>query len=179
MLFRSAGGPVNSLQTAAEAPAWYHPGRAGSFKIGNVALAHFGEVHPRVLKALDVDGPCVAFEVFLDRLPPPKAKAGKARPLLKPSPFQPVERDFAFVVDAAVPAEKILRAAQNADRALIAGASIFDAYAGPGIPEGKKSIALSVTIQPTEKTLTDAEIEAIGSKIVAAVAKQTGGALRS
>ena len=175
----AAGGPTGSLQTAAEAPAWYHPGRSGSFKIGNVALAHFGEVHPRILKALDADGPAVAFEVFLDRLPPPKAKAGKARSLLKPSPFQPVERDFAFVVDAAVPAEKLLRAAQNADRALIAGASIFDAYSGPGIPEGKKSVALSVTIQPTEKTLTDAEIEAIGAKIVAAVAKQTGGVLRS
>jgi phenylalanyl-tRNA synthetase beta chain len=175
----AAGGPVGSLQTAAEAPAWYHPGRSGSFKIGNVALAHFGEVHPRVLKALDVDGPAVAFEVFLDRLPPPKAKAGKARALLKPSQFQPVERDFAFVVDAAVPAEKLLRAAQNADRALITAASIFDAYAGPGIPDGKKSVALSVTIQPVEKTLTDAEIEAIGAKIVAAVAKQTGGVLRS
>src|SRR5262249_38683130 len=120
-----------------------------------------------------------AFEVFLDRLPPPKAKAGKARVLLQPSPFQPVERDFAFVVDAGVPAERLLRAAQNADRALVTGAAIFDAYAGPGIPEGKKSVALSVTIQPTEKTLTDAEIEAIGAKIVAAVQKQTGGVLRS
>ncbi|MCW5771786.1 MAG: phenylalanine--tRNA ligase subunit beta [Rhodospirillaceae bacterium] len=174
----AAGGPVASLQTVAEAPAWYHPGRSGSFKIGNVALAHFGEVHPRILKALDVDGPAVAFEVYLDRLPPPRSKAGKARPLLKPSPFQPVERDFAFVVDLAVPAEKLLRAAQNADKALVAGAAIFDAYAGPGIPDGKKSIALSVTIQPTEKTLTDAEIEAIGAKIVAAVTKQTGGTLR-
>jgi phenylalanyl-tRNA synthetase beta chain len=144
-----------------------------------VALAHFGEVHPRVLKALDVDGPCVAFEVFLDRLPPVKAKAGKARALLKPSPFQPVERDFAFVVDAAVPAEKVQRAAQNVDRALITAVSIFDAYAGPGIPEGKKSVAIAVTIQPTEKTLTDAEIEAIGARIVAAVQKQTGGTLRS
>lgn len=175
----AAGGPVASLQTAAEAPPWYHPGRAGSFKIGNLALAHFGEVHPRVLKALDVDGPCVAFEVFLDRLPPPKAKAGKARALLKPSPFQPVARDFAFVVDAAVPAEKVQRAARNVDRALISAVSIFDAYAGPGIPEGKKSVALAVTIQPTERTLTDAEIEAIGAKIVAAVQKQTGGVLRS
>jgi phenylalanyl-tRNA synthetase beta chain len=175
----AAGGPVASLQTAAEAPAWYHPGRSGTFKIGNVALAHFGEVHPRVLKALDVDGPCVAFEVFLDRLPPPKAKAGKARPLLKPSPFQPVERDFAFVVDAAVPAEKVQRTAQNVDRALITAVSIFDAYAGPGIPDGKKSVAIAVTIQPTEKTLTDAEIEAIGARIVAAVQKQTGGVLRS
>ncbi len=175
----AAGGPVGSVQTAAEAPAWYHPGRSGSFKIGNVALAHFGEVHPRVLKALDVDGPCVAFEVFLDRLPPAKAKAGKARALLKPSPFQPVERDFAFVVDAAVPAEKVQRTAQNVDRALITAVSIFDAYAGPGIPEGKKSVAIAVTIQPTDKTLTDAEIEAIGAKIVAAVQKQTSGALRS
>ena len=175
----AAGGPVASLQTAAEAPAWYHPGRSGTFKIGNVALAYFGEVHPRVLKALDVDGPCVAFEVFLDRLPPPKAKAGKARPLLKPSPFQPVERDFAFVVDAAVPAEKVQRSAQNVDRALITAVAIFDSYAGPGIPDGKKSIAIAVTIQPTEKTLTDAEIEAIGAKIVAAVQKQTGGVLRS
>ncbi|MFO0986255.1 MAG: phenylalanine--tRNA ligase subunit beta [Alphaproteobacteria bacterium] len=175
----AAGGPVGSLQTAAEAPAWYHPGRSGSFKIGNVALAHFGEVHPRVLKALDVDGPCVAFEVFIDRLPPAKAKAGKARALLRPSQFQPVERDFAFVVDAGVAAEKVQRTAQNVDRALIAAVSVFDAYAGPGIPEGKKSVAIAVTIQPTEKTLTDAEIDAIGAKIVAAVAKQTGGTLRN
>ena len=175
----AAGGPVNSLQTASEAPSWYHPGRAGALKLGTTVLAHFGEAHPRVLKSLDVDGPAVAFEVFLDRLPPPKAKAGKARPLLKPSQFQPVERDFAFVVDVGVPAEKLLRAAHNADRALIAGASIFDAYAGPGIPEGKKSIALAITIQPVEKTLTDAEIDAIGAKVVAAVAKQTGAALRS
>jgi phenylalanyl-tRNA synthetase beta chain len=175
----AAGAPVGSLQTAAEAPSWYHPGRAGTLKLGAAVLAHFGEVHPRILKALDVDAPAVAFEVFLDRLPPPKGKAGKARPLLKPSPFQPVERDFAFVVDAAVPAEKLMRAAQNADKALIASAAIFDAYAGPGIPEGKKSIALSVTIQPVEKTLTDAEIDAIGAKVVAAVQKQTGGTLRS
>ncbi len=174
----AAGGPVGSVQTAAEAPPWYHPGRAGTFKIGNVALAYFGEVHPRVLKALDADGPCVAFEVFLDRLPPAKAKAGKARALLKPSQFQPVERDFAFVVDAGVPAEKVQRTAHNVDRALITAVSIFDAYAGPGIPEGKKSVAIAVTIQPTEKTLTDAEIEAIGTKIVAAVQKQTGGTLR-
>ena len=98
---------------------------------------------------------------------------------MKPSAFQPVERDFAFVVDAAVPAEKLLRAAQNADKALIVNATIFDAYAGPGIPDGKKSVAISVTIQPVEKTLTDAEIDAIGTKIVAAVTKATGGTLRA
>jgi len=175
----AAGAPVASLQTAAEAPNWYHPGRSGVLKLGTTVLAQFGEVHPRVLKALDVDAPAVAFEVFLERLPPAKAKAGKARALLKPSAFQPVERDFAFVVDAAVPAEKLLRAAQNADKVLIVATSIFDAYAGPGIPDGKKSVALAVTIQPVEKTLTDAEIDAIGAKIVAAVAKATGGTLRA
>jgi phenylalanyl-tRNA synthetase beta chain len=175
----AAGAPVASLQTAAEAPSWYHPGRSGVLKLGTTVLAQFGEVHPRVLKALDVDAPAVAFEVFLERLPPAKAKAGKARALLKPSAFQPVERDFAFVVDAGVPAEKLLRAAQNADKALIVNTAIFDAYAGPGIPDGKKSVALSVTIQPVEKTLTDAEIDAIGTKIVAAVTKATGGTLRA
>ncbi len=98
---------------------------------------------------------------------------------MKPSQFQPVERDFAFVVDAGVPAEKVQRTAHNVDRALITAVSIFDAYAGPGIPDGMKSVAIAVTIQPTDKTLTDAEIEAIGAKIVAAVQKQTGGVLRS
>ncbi len=175
----AAGVPLDALQTAAEAPSWYHPGRSGALKIGAVAVAHFGEVHPRVLKAMDVKGPVAAFEVHLDRLLAPRSKASKARPLLKPSPFQPIERDFAFVVDAAMPAEKLLRAAQGADKALIASAQIFDAYAGPGIPEGKKSIALSVTIQPTEKTLTDQEIEAVAQKIVAAAAKQAGAVLRA
>jgi phenylalanyl-tRNA synthetase beta chain len=174
----AAGAPGN-LQVAAEAPAWYHPGRSGTIKLGAVALAWFGELHPRVLAALDADGPAAAFEVMLDRLPPPRVKPGKARPLLKPSPFQPVERDFAFVVDAAVPADKVARAAQGADKAMIAAVSVFDAYAGAGLEAGKKSIAIAVTLQPVERTLTDAEIDAIGQKIVAAVQKQTGGTLRT
>jgi phenylalanyl-tRNA synthetase beta chain len=175
----AAGAPVAALQTAAEAPPWYHPGRSGALKIGAVAVAHFGEVHPRVLKALEVKGPVAAFEIHLDRLPAPRSKPSKARALLKPSPFQPVERDFAFVVDAAVPAEKLLRAALGADKALIAAAQLFDSYAGPGIPDGKKSVALSVLLQPTEKTLTDEEIEAVAQKIIGAVAKQTGATLRT
>jgi len=136
-------------------------------------------VHPRVLRALDVDGPAAAFEVFLDRLPPPKAKAGKARVLLQPSPFQPVERDFAFVVDRAVRAGDLVRAAQTADRKLITNVTVFDVYEGEGIAPGRKSIAIAVTLQPREKTMTDQEIEAVAARIVAEVGKRTGGTLRT
>ena len=128
--------------------------------------------------ASDLKGPVSAFEVFLDAPPPPKAKATKARPMLKLSPFQPVERDFAFLVDTDVEAEKLVRAARNADKVLIASARVFDVYAGKGVPEGKKSLAIAVTLQPVERTLTDAEIEAVSNKIVAAVAKATGAVLR-
>ena len=175
----AAGAPVASLQIAAEAPAWYHPGRSGAICMGQTVLAWFGEAHPAALKALDVDGPVACFETFLDRLPAPKAKANKAKPLLKPSALQPVERDFAFVVDASVPADKVVRAAQAADKALIAAVGVFDTYAGAGVPQGKKSVAIAVTLQPTERTLTEPELEALAQKIVAAVAKQTGGALRT
>jgi len=121
----------------------------------------------------------VGFEVFLDALPAPKAKGSKARPPLKLSPFQPVERDFAFIVDAAVPADKIVRAAKSADKALVTDVTVFDVYQGKGVPEGKKSLAIAVRLQPTTRTLTDAEIEQIGQKIVAAVVKATGAALRA
>ena len=141
-------------------------------------LAHFGEIHPRVLAALDVKGPVVGFETVLDRIPQPRAKAGPGRPLLKVSPFQPIERDFAFVVAADTPAEKLVRAAKSADKALITDVSVFDQFEGAALGEGSKSIALSVVLQPTERTLTEAEIEAVGAKIVAAVNKATGGTLR-
>jgi phenylalanyl-tRNA synthetase beta chain len=150
-------------------------------RLGPTVVAQFGELHPRVLKRLDVKGPAVAFELFLDRVPQAKAKkdGGAARPMLEASPFQPVERDFAFVVDEATPAEKLIRAAKGADKALVANVGLFDVYAGPNLGAGKKSLALSVTLQPTERTLTDAEIEAVCAKIVAAVVKATGGSLRS
>ena len=172
------GAPVENLQTKATAPAWYHPGRSGTLILGDRPYAIFGEIHPEILAALDLRGAVAAFEVFIDAPPPPKAKGSKARTMLKLAALQPLERDFAFIVDATVAAETLTRAARAADRQMIVGAQVFDVYAGTGVPDGKKSVALSVTIQPTDKTLTDAEIEAISQKVVAQVAKQAGGTLR-
>ncbi|MHA1536173.1 MAG: phenylalanine--tRNA ligase subunit beta [Alphaproteobacteria bacterium] len=174
----AASAPMANLQITADAPSWYHPGRSGVLRLGKNVLAAFGEIHPKALKALDAKSPMVGFEVFLDRLPPPKSKGGKARKLLKPSPFQPVTRDFAFIVDTGVEADKVVRAARGAERALIDAVDVFDIYTGEGIGEGKKSLAIAVTLQPLEKTLTDAEIEAVSAKIVAAVEKAAGGVLR-
>ena len=175
----AAGAPAQALQIVPGGPAWFHPGRSGTIQIGpqNV-LGHFGELHPRALEALDAEGPIAGFEVILDRIPETKAKATRAKPMLELSPFQPVTRDFAFVVERAVKAADIVRAAQNVDRKLIAGVTVFDLYEGDGIEAGKKSIAIAVTIQPREKTMTDAEIDAVGAKIVAEVSKRTGGVLR-
>jgi phenylalanyl-tRNA synthetase beta chain len=171
------GVPSANVQTVAEAPPWFHPGRSGSLRMGPQAtLAHFGELHPRIAKALDVPTPIVAFEVNLDALPQPKKTK---RGAFQPSPFQPVERDFAFVVDDKVTADAIVRAAKLADRALINDVSVFDVYAGGAMGEGKKSVAIAVRIQPRDATLTDPEIEALAQKIVAAVTKATGATLRS
>ena len=168
----AAGAPAQALQVVPGGPAWFHPGRSGTIQIGpqNV-LGHFGELHPRALEALDAEGPLAGFEVILERIPEAKAKATRAKPVLELSPFQPVTRDFAFVVDRAVKAGDIVRAAQNVDRKLITGVSVFDVYEGQGIEAGKKSIAIAVTIQPREKTMTDAEIDALGAKIVAEVSQ--------
>jgi phenylalanyl-tRNA synthetase beta chain len=175
----AAGAPVAALQVLPGGPSWFHPGRSGTIQIGpQTILGHFGELHPRALEALDAEGPLVAFEVMLEKIPEPKAKATRARPALELSPFQPVERDFAFVVDRTVNAADVLRAAQSADRKLITNVAVFDVYEGGGIEPGKKSIAISVTLQPREKTLTDAEIDAVAEKIVAEVGKRTRGALR-
>jgi phenylalanyl-tRNA synthetase beta chain len=172
------GAPVENMSAQGGAPDWYHPGRSGALKLGDRVMAHFGELHPEITTSAGLRGPVAAFEVFLDAPPLPKAKATKARPKLVLSPFQPVERDFAFLVDDSVEAEKLVRAARNADKALITGARVFDLYAGKGVAEGKKSIAIAVTLQPVERTLTDAEIEAVSAKIVAQVAKATGAVLR-
>jgi phenylalanyl-tRNA synthetase beta chain len=128
---------------------------------------------------MDAEGPIAGFEVFLDAVPAPKAKAGRTRPLLKTSNLQPVERDFAFVLDRDVPAADVVRAAQQADKVLVSDVQVFDLYEGWGIGDDKKSLAIAVTLQPTERTLTDEEIEAVSRKIVAAVAKATGGVLRT
>ncbi len=176
----AAGAPPQALQVVPGGPAWFHPGRSGTIQIGpqNV-LGHFGELHPRALEALSAEGPLVAFEVKLERIPEPKALATRAKPVLDLSAFQPVERDFAFVVERSVKAADIVRAASGVDRKLISGVSVFDVYEGTGIEPGKKSIAITVTLQPRDKTMTDAEIDALAAKIVAEVGKRTGGVLRA
>jgi phenylalanyl-tRNA synthetase beta chain len=175
----AAGAPAASLQTTPDAPDCYHPGRSGVLRLGPRALAFFGEIHPRVLKALDVAGPVHGFEVFLDAVPEAKKKATKTKPALAAQDLMPLTRDFAFVVDAALPAETLVRAVAAADRKLVARARLFDVYQGKGVPDGKKSLAVEVLIQPREKTLTEAEIEALCARILAAVAKATGGVLRA
>jgi phenylalanyl-tRNA synthetase beta chain len=139
-------------------------------------LGHFGELHPDVLDAFELKGPVAAFEVFLDAVPSPRG--GRARQPLKLSVFQPVERDFAFIVDRDLPAETLLRAARSVDRKLVTEIRLFDVYEGPGLPDGKKSLAISVVLQPQEATLTDAEIDAFSKRLVAQVEKATGGTLR-
>jgi phenylalanyl-tRNA synthetase beta chain len=174
----ATGANTDGLMTVAEAPAWYHPGRSGVLKQGNKVIAAFGELHPAILAQLDVKGPVVGFEVYLEAIPPAKPKATKARALLRASAFQPLDRDFAFILDSGVAAEAVVRAAKGADRALISDVAVFDLYEGANMAAGKKSLAITVTLQPTEKTLTDEEIEAVAAKIVQAVAKATGGELR-
>jgi phenylalanyl-tRNA synthetase beta chain len=176
-VLQTFGVPVDNLQIVAEAAPYYHPGRSAVLRLGPTILAQFGELHPNVIKACDLKGPAVGFEIYLERLPMPRSK-GTARPLLNAAPFQPLERDFAFLVDAQVPADKLTKAAKSADKALITETKVFDLFQGGSLPEGKKSIAISVTIQPRERTLTDQEIEALSAKVVAAVNKATGGELR-
>lgn len=174
----AAGAPVGNLQTQTDTQPWQHPGRSGALMLGNRKLAWFGEIHPAVLRAMDVEGRVLGFEVYLDNLPPAKKKAGKARPPLVKADQTPVTRDFAFVKDASVAAEAVVRAAQGADKALIDSVTVFDVYEGAGLPEGKNSIAIAVRIQPVGKPLTDAEIDALSKKIIAAVEKATGATLR-
>ena len=175
----AAGAPMQALQVVPGGPHWLHPGRSGTIQIGpqNV-LGYFGELHPRALEALGAEGSVIAFEVILDRIPDAKQTPTRAKPVLELSPFQPVSRDFAFIVERDVKAGDIVRAAQGADRKLITDVTVFDVYEGKGIDEGKKSIAIAVTIQPREKTLTDQEIEAVAARIVTEVTKKTGGTLR-
>ena len=175
----AAGAPVPALQVVPGGPQWFHPGRSGTIQIGpqNV-LGHFGELNPRVLAALQVEPPLVAFEVILEKIPESKAKPTRAKGALELSSFQPLERDFAFVVDRNVRAGDVVRAVQGAERKLISNVTVFDIYEGEGIASGKKSIAIAVVLQPREKTMTDEEIEAVGAKIIAEVGKRTGGVLR-
>ncbi len=178
MVLEAIGAPVASLQTSSDVPAHWRPGKAGALRLGNKAMALFGEIHPRALKALDVEAPALAFEIFLDALPAPRARAGRSKPPLEKLELQPLTRDFAFVVEDKIAAADLVRAAFGADKTLIADVSLFDVYRGERMTSGKKSLAIEVTLQPREKTLTDAEIEAAAAKIVSAVIKATGGVLR-
>jgi len=177
------GVPTGKLMLSREAPDWFHPGRSGVLKLGpkNI-LAVFGELHPKALQAMDVKGPAVAMTLFLENLPPRKAKSA-ARPALEVSDFQAVERDFAFVVDQRVEAEAILRAARGADKQLIDRVSVFDVFEGGRAAEqlgaGRKSVAIAVRLQPTAGTLTEAEIETVAARLIDAVNKATGGELRT
>jgi phenylalanyl-tRNA synthetase beta chain len=167
-----------SLGVAREAPSWFHPGRSGALKLGpKTLLGVFGEFHPNLLAKLGIDPPIAGFELYLDALPAARSK-GAGKLALEASDLQQVRRDFAFLLDQHVPAGEVVRAASSADRALITDVGVFDVFAGPGVPEGKKSLAIEVTLQPRQRTLTDAEIEAVAAKIVAAVTKATGGELR-
>jgi phenylalanyl-tRNA synthetase beta chain len=176
----AAGAPVDKLQIVPGGPAFLHPGRSGTIQLGpKLVLGWFGELHPATLEALDVEGPIAVSEVILERVPEQKARPTRTKSRLDLSPFQPVSRDFAFVVDRTVSADAVVRAAQGADKNLVVSVEVFDLYEGKGLEPGKKSIAIAVALQPREKTLTDAEIEAVAVKIVAEVTKRTGATLRA
>lgn len=176
----AVGAPVDRLLVEAGGPSWYHPGRSGLIKLGpKTVLGAFGEFHPKTLETLDVSGPLAGFEVFIDAVPEPKAKPTRTKPKLELSAFQRVTRDFAFVVDRTVEAGALTKAALAADKKLITDVSVFDIFEGTSIGPDKKSIAIEVSIQPVEKTLTDEDFEALAGRIVENVRKQTGGVLRT
>ena len=178
-LLDDLGLDASTLQIDPEAPDWYHPGQSGTIRRGKDVFGRFGTLHPRLLRTLDVEGPLVAFEITLDAVPAPRRKATRTKPSLTLYDLMPVRRDFAFVVDKTLAADKVLRAAKGAEKALIADVSLFDVYAGEHVEEGKKSLAIEVTLQPRDKTLTDEEIDMVSAKIVGAVEKATGGVLRA
>ena len=175
-VLHAAGATVGTVQIVAGAPPWYHPGRSGTIQMGpQNQLAHFGEIHPRVVASMDVKGPLAAFEAVLDAIPGSKTKSA-TRAALNASDLMPLTRDFAFVVDDGLEAEKLVKAARSADKSLISDVTVFDVFKLQG---AKKSLAIEVTLSPRDKTLTESEIEAVSAKIVTAVQKATGGTLRS
>ena len=172
------GAPA--LQVAqSEPPAWWRPGRFARLTLGKNTVAVFGELHPRVVRELGAEAPIYAFEAFVEAIPEGRRKAAKTRPAAKLSPLMPLSRDFAFVLPRSTPAGELTRAVAGADRTLIAGVRVFDVYEGTSIAQDEKSVAIEVTLQPVERTLTDQDIEAVSAKILAAAAKAVGARLRS
>jgi phenylalanyl-tRNA synthetase beta chain len=178
-ILAAAGAPVENLQVLGDASAAYHPGQSGRLCLGpKNALAEFGTLHPRIAKAFDLDGPVVAAEIFLDAIPAKRGAVGHMRSAYAPPALQGVTRDFAFLVPADLAADQLVRAVKGADKAAITGARLFDVFTGAGVPEGQKSLAVEVTLQPAEKSFTDEDLKAIAGRIVAAAAK-LGASLRA
>lgn len=175
----AAGVKIDALQVSRDAPEWYHPGRSGRLRLGPNVLASFGEVHPTILEAFDITVPVVAFEFDLDALPRPRSRNGKARPALEAIPYPPVDRDFAFIVDADLPVEDLLKAIRGAEKKLIREVRLFDVYEGKGVPEGRKSLAVAVRLQSPDRTLAEKDIEPVAARIVAAAEKAVGASLRA
>jgi phenylalanyl-tRNA synthetase beta chain len=176
-ILTAAGAPVDNLQALQGTSGVYHPGRSSRLSLGpKNALAEFGELHPATLKAFDIAGPVVAAEIFLDRIPQ-KRSSGHMREAYAPPPLQAVRRDFAFLVPLATKADVLLRAVRGADKVAITSVSLFDVFTGPGVPQGQKSLALEVSLQPGDRSFTEEELKAISERIVAAAGK-VGGQLR-
>ena len=178
-MLEALGVQTGGLRISAGGSTVFHPGRSASLGFGpKTTFGWFGEIHPRVLATMDIEGPMVGFEIVLDDIPPPKLKATKAKQRLDLSDLMPLRRDFAFIVDRAVEAGSIVKAAQGADRNLISRVTVFDIYEGQGVPPDKKSVAIAATIQPRDTTLTEAEIEVVMAKIITDVTKKTAAILR-
>lgn len=173
----AARAPTGNLQATADAPSYFHPGRSGALRLGPNVLAYFGEIHPALVARLGLTGIVCGFEIFCDAIPLAK-DTGPSKPLADMPALQPLSRDYAFIVAKDVTADKLLKAVKGADKAMIVNAEVFDVYEGKGVPEGQKSLAIAVTLQPREKSLTDAELEALSGKIIAAATKATGAVLR-
>jgi phenylalanyl-tRNA synthetase beta chain len=177
-LLESAGAPIANLMVMGEAGAQFHPGQSATLRLGpKTVLARFGALHPRLLEAFDIEADAVAAEVYLDAVPARKGSGAFARPAYAPPALQAVRRDFAFLVDAALPAGDLIRAVRSADKANIVDARIFDDFRGQGVPAGRKSLAIEVTLQPAEKSYTDEDLKAIAGRIVGA-AEKLGAELR-
>jgi phenylalanyl-tRNA synthetase beta chain len=178
-LLAALGVATGGLQVIPGGPSWFHPGRSATLQFGPKAIVgYFGELHPRALKTLDLDGPVAAFEIMLDLLPSAKTKPTRIKPKPEFSDLQPLSRDFAFLLAQDARAGDLVRAVAAADRALIVNVEVFDVYEGAGVPAGMKSVGVAVTLQPRDKTLTDAEIETVAQKIVTEAGRKTGATLR-
>ena len=172
------GVNINSLQTYEKTPSYFHPGRSAVLKIGPILIAHIGEIHPRIIDFYGFEKSILAFEIFNENIPIPK-KVKVSRPMLKMSPLQSITREFAFVIDETTPAEKLAQIAKLTNKDLIKDVLIFDVYKGKNIPDGKKSVAIKIVIQPNLETLTDDDLEKISSNLIDVIETKLLGSLRA